>query len=178
MRRTSKRSPAVAAVGGTGPGWLPEAVWVVVGLAALPSCALWAWASRHVSRPSLLAAALGLQTIGITLPAMAGGVGPDLLAAALFGATFMGITTLTLAAGTHLQLPRAAATLSLGYAAGQILGPVVVGPLLAGGYRNALVVGAVLVAAAAGGAVMLRVRFPHGSEAHRGHRRTTGPAST
>jgi hypothetical protein len=26
----------------------------------------------------------------------------------------MGITTLTLAAGTHLQLPRAAATLSLG----------------------------------------------------------------
>src|SRR3954447_17789509 len=43
-----------------------------------------------------------------------------------------GITTLTLAAGTHLQLPRAAATLSLGYAAGQILGPVGVRPLLAG----------------------------------------------
>ena len=167
----------VAAVGGSGPGWLPEAVWIVVGLAALPSCALWAWASRHVSRPSLLTGALGLQALGVALPAVAGGPGPDLVAAALFGATFVGITTLALAAGAHLRLPRAAATLSLGYAAGQILGPLVVRPLLAGGYRDALLVGAALVAAAALGAALLRLGFPHGGEAHRGHRHPRTPAT-
>jgi hypothetical protein len=36
----------LAAVAGTGPAWLSEGVWVLVGLAALPSCALWSALSR------------------------------------------------------------------------------------------------------------------------------------
>jgi hypothetical protein len=166
----------VAAVAGTGPAWLSEGVWVLVGLAALPSCALWAALSRRVSRPTLLTAALALQTIAIALPAVTGGPGAALIAAVLFGATFMGITTLALAAGAHLEIPRAAATLSLGYAAGQVLGPLTVQTLLTGGYTGALLVGAALAAAAGVGSALLRLRFPHGMEAHRGHRRPRHPA--
>jgi hypothetical protein len=105
-----------------------------------------------------------------------GGPGAALIAAVLFGATFMGITTLALAAGAHLQIPRAAATLSLGYAAGQVLGPLAVQPLLGGGYTGALLVGAALAAAAGAGSALLRLRFPHGAEAHNKHRRPRHPA--
>jgi hypothetical protein len=48
---------------------------------------------------------------------------------------------------------------------------VVVEPTLHGGYRLALLVGAALVLAAAAGSALLRVQFPHHGEAH--HRNRT-----
>lgn len=41
--------------------------WIVVGLAALSSCALWAWLARRWSRPVLMPAALSIPAIGIAL---------------------------------------------------------------------------------------------------------------
>ncbi|MGS2642168.1 YbfB/YjiJ family MFS transporter [Streptosporangium sp. LJ11] len=84
-----------------------------------------------------------------------------LVAATLFGATFLGVATLTLATGAHLRVPRAIAILTTGYSVGQILGPVIVTPLLRHGYHSALLVGAALVALAAAAAGALRHRFPH-----------------
>jgi hypothetical protein len=95
------------------------------------------------------------------LPAVVGGVVPALVSAVLFGATFLGVATLSLAVGAHLRVPSAVAILTTGYGVGQIVGPLAVEPLLSGGYHEALLLSAVIVALAAVAAGLLRVRFPH-----------------
>jgi MFS family permease len=144
----------VAAIEQSSPGWIGSGAWVLVGLAAAPSSALWAWLGRRWSRPDLLLTALVVQAVGIALPAVAGGVAAALIAAFLFGATFLGVATIVLAAGAHLQFPRSVALLTAGYSAGQILGPLLVTPLLRHGYHQALVL------AAATAASVLRIGFP------------------
>jgi MFS family permease len=156
----------VAAVSATGPGWLSGSVWTIVGLAAFPSSALWTWLSARVSRPSLITGALVLQAIGIALPALSGGAPAAVASAALFGGTFVGVTTLSLATGRHLGIPRAIAILTAGYGIGQVAGPLVVTPLLGSGYRTALLVGAAIAFAAAVASALLRIRFPHGDQPH------------
>jgi MFS family permease len=171
----------VAAISATGPSWLSSSVWIIVGAAAVPSCAAWTWLSRRVSRPTLITGALLLQAVGIALPAYTEAVPAALAAAVLFGATFIGITTLSLATGRHLRVPRAVAVLTAGYGIGQVLGPLVVEPTLHGGYHQALLVGASLVLAAGIGSALLRVRFPHLGEAHhrdRGTRRALAEEMT
>jgi len=162
----------VAAISATGPSWLSSSVWIIVGAAAVPSCAAWTLLSRHVSRPTLITGALILQAVGIALPALTGAVPAALAAAVLFGATFIGITTLSLATGRHLRVPRAIAILTAGYGIGQVIGPLVVEPTLHGGYHQALLVGAGLVLMAGVGSALLRVKFPHQGEAHHGNRGT------
>ncbi|GAA1084859.1 YbfB/YjiJ family MFS transporter [Streptomyces javensis] len=151
----------VAAIDQSSPGWIGSGAWVLVGLAAIPSSALWAGLGRRWSRPSLLLAALGVQAVGIALPALIGGVAAALISAVLFGATFIGVSTLALATGAHLRFPRAVALLTTGYSVGQILGPLVATPLLRHGYHRALILAAVVVLASAVAAALLRIDFPH-----------------
>lgn len=149
----------VAAINQSSPGWLGSGAWVLVGLAALPSPALWAWLGRRWTGADLLTAALAVQAVGIALPALAGGTAAALIAAFLFGGTFLGVASLALGAGTYLGFPRAVAVLTAGYSVGQILGPLVVTPLLRNGYHLALVVASVVVLAAAGAAGVLRIGY-------------------
>jgi MFS family permease len=151
----------VAAIEQGSPGWAGSGAWVLVGLAAVPSSALWAWLGRHRSRPDLLCAALVIQAVGIALPALIGGVTAALISAFLFGATFLGVSTIALAMGAHLRFPRSVALLTAGYSVGQILGPLAVTPLLHHGYHQALLLAAAVVLAAAVAAVLLRIGFPH-----------------
>jgi MFS family permease len=151
----------VAAIEQTSPGWIGSGAWVLVGLAAVPSSALWAALGHRFSRPDLLLAALAVQAVGIALPALVGGVAAALVSAALFGATFIGVSTLALGTGAHLRFPRAVALLTAGYSVGQIIGPLLVAPLLHHGYHQALVLAAVVVLAAALAAFVLRIGFPH-----------------
>jgi hypothetical protein len=150
----------VAAIRQSSPDWAVTAAWILVGICALPASAIWASLGRRWTRPSLLLAALLLQAIGIGLPAVASGVAPALLGAALFGSTFLGIGSLALSVGAHLQYPRATPLLTTGYSAGQILGPQIVRPLLHNGYHATLLVGATIVLAAALAAAGLRVGYP------------------
>ncbi|WP_329261952.1 YbfB/YjiJ family MFS transporter [Streptomyces sp. NBC_01478] len=151
----------VAAIGQSSPGRLGSGAWVLVGLAAVPSSALWARLGRRWSRPGLLCVALLIQAVGIALPALVGGVAAALLSAVLFGATFIGVSTLALATGAELRFPRSVALLTAGYSVGQILGPLTVAPLLHHGYRPALLLAAAVVLAAAAAAAVLRIGFPH-----------------
>ena len=151
----------VAAISASGPSWLSNSAWTIVGAAAIPSCAAWTWFSRYVSRPTLLTVALTTQAVGIALPAMTSAAPAALGSAVLFGATFVGITTLALATGRQLQIPHAVAVLTAGYGIGQVLGPLVVEPTLHGGYRTALGVGAGLVLAAATASALLRIGVRH-----------------
>ncbi len=158
----------VAAVTQDAPHWLGGATWLVVGLAAVPSAALWAVLSARWSHSWLLVNALCAQAAGIATAGVFGGVAAALVGAVLFGGTFIGISTLALAAARLLRYPRAVALLTAGYSVGQILGPVVVGPLLRDGFRPALVVAALVVLAAAVVAGLMRIvgRQPDGRVAH------------
>jgi len=151
----------VAAIGQGSPGWVGNGSWVLVGLAAVPSPALWARLGRRWSRPALLLAALVVQAIGIALPALVGGTAAALISAVLFGGTFLAISMLALATGAHLRFPRSVALLTAGYSVGQILGPLAVAPLLHHGYHRALLLAALVVLAAAAAAAVLRIGFPH-----------------
>ena len=135
----------------------------MVGLAAIPSAALWGALSSRYSHPVLLTAALLLQAAGIALACTASGAAA-LLGALLFGGAFIGVSTLALAAGRLLQHPSTVALLTAGYSAGQIVGPVAVSPLLGHGFELALVVGSLVVLLAALAAVLMRIvgRQPHG----------------
>ena len=147
----------VAAVEHGAPHWLGGGAWLVVGLATVPSAALWAALSGRWSHPVLLAYALCVQAAGIAVAALIGGVTAALIGAVLFGGTFIGVSTLALAAGRLLRYPRAVALLTAGYSVGQLLGPIVVAPLLHDEFRAALVVGALVVLAAALVAGLMRV---------------------
>jgi len=151
----------VAAIEQTSPGWIGGGAWILAGLAAVPSSAVSAWLSRRWSRPDLLLVALVVQAIGIALPVLDGGAPAAVISAALFGATFLSIATIALSAGAHLQFPRSVALLTVGYSVGQVLGPLVVTPLLRHGYHQALLLAALVVLAAAGAAGILRIGFPH-----------------
>jgi hypothetical protein len=147
----------VAAINENSPAWAGSGAWVLTGLAAVPASAAWALLSRRWTRSSLLCAALLIQAAGIALPALASGVVPALLSAVLFGATFLGVASMALALGVQLRYPRAVALLTTGYGLGQILGPLVVTPLLHHGYHLALLVAAGIVLAAALAAAVLRM---------------------
>jgi hypothetical protein len=151
----------VAAIDETASTTLGSSAWIIVGVAAVPSAALWAGLSRIWSRPTLLAVALSAQAVGIALPALIGGTTAALASAVLFGATFLGVATVALATGAHLRAPRAVAILTTGYSAGQLAGPALVTPLLHHSYQPALLAGAAIVAVAAVAALVLRYRFPH-----------------
>jgi len=151
----------VALVTQAAPGRIGAGAWVVVGLAAIPGSTLWTALARRWSRPTLLASALMLQAAGIALAGLVPGPVSALVAAITFGGTFVGISSLALALGEHLQLPRAVALLTAGYGIGQIIGPLVSQPLLSTGYSAPLLLGGVIVAAATLAAAGLRIRFPH-----------------
>ncbi len=147
----------VAAIGQRSPGGLGNAAWMLVGLAAVPSAAVWAMAGARWSAPALLLVALLVQAGGIALPALIGGAAPALIGAVSFGGTFIGVSTIALAAGRQLAFPGAVAVLTAGYSVGQIVGPLVVTPLVHHDFRPALLTSAVLVVAAAATAAWLCV---------------------
>jgi hypothetical protein len=155
----------VAAIKQDSSGWLGNGAWLFVGVAAVPSAALWAWLCTRRSHPTLLAGALLLQAVGIALPALAPGAIAAVIGAILFGGTFIGVSTMALAAGRLLGFPGAVALLTSGYSVGQILGPVAVTPLLRHGFSHALLAAAVVVLLSAVVAGVLRFGFtPAGAD--------------
>ncbi|BDG05217.1 YbfB/YjiJ family MFS transporter [Anaeromyxobacter oryzae] len=161
----------VAAVRRT-PGLEPLApwTWVLTGVAAVPSAILWARAGRRIGARRALSAAYLVQAAGMALPSLSRSPGAALAGAALFGGTFMGITTLAMAAGRSLAPAtpgRIVATLTAVYGVGQILGPILAGALShrLGDPRPAVLAAAAAVAA--GGALLA---VPGGRERSAGAR--------
>jgi predicted MFS family arabinose efflux permease len=114
-------------------------VWVVVGLAGLPSTILWSRLAERIGYAFALALAYVAQLVGILLPVASRAPSAALLAAILFGGTFMAITALVLALGREAAKGQGFAVL------GQILGPLMAGYLAEGqsaGFNGALLVSA------------------------------------
>ncbi|MFG1795064.1 YbfB/YjiJ family MFS transporter [Nocardia sp. NPDC049149] len=125
-----------------------SAIWVVVGAAAVPATVLWGVAARRWSPAVAMPIALVAQCVSAVLPAVSGAVVPAVISAALFGATFLGIVMLAMRIGGELSDDTAAAPLTAVYGAGQMLGPLVVAPVIGDSYPAAFVIAALVLAAA------------------------------
>ena len=117
-----EREPALA---GQGP-W----AWALVGLAAMPAVFVWDRVARRIGDTRALLLALGLQTVSVVLPALSGSLAAVMAGAVGYGATFIGIVSLTLAL-VGRRSPhnpgKAMARLTLSYGAAQMIAPVVAG---------------------------------------------------
>jgi MFS family permease len=119
-----EREPALAGQG----AW----AWALVGLAALPAVFIWDRIARRIGDTRALLLAFGLQTCAIVLPALSHSLAAALAGALGYGATFIGIVSLTLAL-VGRRSPhnpgKAMARLTLSYGAAQIIAPVVAGSM-------------------------------------------------
>ncbi|MHB1303708.1 MAG: YbfB/YjiJ family MFS transporter [Acidiphilium sp.] len=118
-------------------------VWVVVGLAAAPSCLVWDRAARRIGDRGALLAAFLMLTLSIPLSAFAAGLAGLMASALLYGGSTMGITSLTLSIIGRLypsNPAKAMAKLTIGFGAAQMAAPVIAGYIaaLTGSYRDAL----------------------------------------
>lgn len=124
-------------------------VWIVVGVAAIPSSILWTLLGGRIGYARALALAYGVQACGILLPLL-GGAGAAVGAALVFGGTFLGISGLTLALAGQLAphgTARLVGMLTATYGLGQVIGPVVggVAATWSGDFTPALIAAATIV---------------------------------
>jgi len=130
-----EREPALA-----GQGAL---TWAMVGLAAMPTVFLWDKVARRWGDQRALLLAFGLQTVSVILPTLSGSLAAALGGAIGYGATFIGIVSMTLAL-VGRRAPhnpgKAMARLTLSYGAAQVIAPVVAGAMAqaTGSFKGAL----------------------------------------
>ncbi|GBG55420.1 hypothetical protein SPFL3102_00846 [Sporomusaceae bacterium FL31] len=102
--------------------------WILIGLTAAPSSYLWAQMAQKTGIKASLMLAYGLQALGILLPVILPNQVSILVGGALFGGTFMGITSLSITLANQLKPEvqiQAIGELTTIYAFGQIIGPVI-----------------------------------------------------
>ena len=133
---------------------LEPVIWIVVGLAAAPSVALWSLLGRRIG----LSAAFGVAVLAEAAGVLASVVWPSpvgiCLAAVLVGGTFMGLTALGLMRGRELVAGdprRVMAAMTGAFGVGQIVGPALAGVVsdVTGGFGvpSVAAAGALVVAA-------------------------------
>lgn len=127
-------------------GW----VWLVVGAAAIPSTFVWDRVAARLGQIPALLLAYALQTVSIVLPVVTESAALNLVSAGLWGATAVGIVSLSLSV-IGRRYPgnpaRAMARLTLSYGIAQIAAPAMAGYIgsFTGSYRGALVVSAAVM---------------------------------
>lgn len=110
----------------------PALVWMVAGVAAIPSCIIWSSLAKKWGFVKSLMFAMALQSLGIVMPVFWMSQTSLFISAGLFGATFMGITTLATTLARQMSpsnSSRIIGYLTATYAIGQMIGPTIVGVL-------------------------------------------------
>jgi MFS family permease len=107
--------------------------WLLVGLAATPAVFVWDRVARRTGDVGALLIAFGVQIVGVLLPALSGGLAAVLAGALLYGATFIGIVSLTLALvgrRSPANPGKAMARLTLSYGVAQVSAPALTGRMV------------------------------------------------
>jgi predicted MFS family arabinose efflux permease len=132
-------------------------IWILVGLSAAPSVALWGWLARKIGNAKAYALACVQLTVGVAASVLWTAIPGIVACAILLGGTFVGITALGLIEARRLSQGdprRALAVMTASFGLGQILGPIFAGYMhdLTGSFLmpslgavGALVVASVLV---------------------------------
>ena len=105
-------------------------VWLVTGLAGIPSVFLWNRLANSLGMPAAYVIACVVEAAGVAASVMTGGRFGPLFGGVLFGATVIAITALGLQlARLHAPLStrRAFALMTASFGVGQIVGPVMAG---------------------------------------------------
>lgn len=124
----------IVAIANNSPSFIYNSatVWIVAGLAAIPSCIIWSYIAKKFGYIKTLIIAMILQSIGVFLPVVSENALSIYTSSMLFGGTFMGITTLATTLAKQI-LPvnshRILGFLTASYAFGQMIGPSVAGIL-------------------------------------------------
>lgn len=103
-------------------------IWIIVGLAAIPSTYLWDRIARKITHINTLIFAYLLQIISFLIPALSEGLILNIMGAIFFGSTSVGIVSLmlTFVGNKYSQNPaEAMAKLTLTYGIAQIVGPLI-----------------------------------------------------
>ncbi|WP_244108218.1 YbfB/YjiJ family MFS transporter [Burkholderia ambifaria] len=121
-----------------------NAVWIVMGCIAVPSCFLWDRIASVVGELKALFFAYSVQALSIGLSISASHPALLVAGALLFGSTIIGTVSLTLSIVGRIfpaNPAKAMARLTLGFGVAQIIGPLIAGYLLhaSGSYQLALV---------------------------------------
>jgi len=126
-------------------------VFLVIGLAAGPSCIAWDFIARRIGGLNALVIAAVIQIIGILLPIIGGGLVGALAGALLFGGTCMGIVSLVLSIAGRYYPTRPAkmmGKMTIAYGVAQIIGPAITAQIAAifGNYSAGLYIAAGVMA--------------------------------
>ncbi|MCF3947388.1 YbfB/YjiJ family MFS transporter [Acidiphilium iwatense] len=142
---------------------LEPLVWVIFGLSAAPSVALWNWLATRLTIPGAFALAALVEAVGV-LASVGWSTTTGVFAASVcVGGTFMGLTALGLMRGRELARGNARQVLGLmtsAFGVGQILGPSFAGLVFdrTGSFIVPSIVAAIALAVAA--ALVLIQRRP------------------
>lgn len=131
-------------------------IWMLFGIAAIPSVPLWQWLGRRIGLTRAYAAACLVEAAGVAA-SVDWVTTPGVCAAAiLLGGTFMGLTALGLMSGRALagdRPQRVISQMTVSFSAGQMAGPSVAGYLA--GHTGSLREASLLAAAALMAAALL-----------------------
>ncbi|MEC0266111.1 YbfB/YjiJ family MFS transporter [Paenibacillus anseongense] len=124
--------------------------WILVGIAGAPSCILWSKLASQWGKKWTLTFSMILQSVGIAIPVLIHSSTAVFVGAFLFGATFMGITMLTVSFAKDLYPQnnrKIIGLLTTFFGLGQIIGPLIAGHLISGNgsYLSALIGAALIV---------------------------------
>jgi predicted MFS family arabinose efflux permease len=140
--------------------WEPY-VWVLVGLAALPSAAFWSFWTRRIGAMPAFAVAAVAEAIGVAASALSPTFAGIALAAILVGGTFIGLTAMGLVA-IRGMMPgdsrRGIGLLTAAFGIGQIIGPLYAGFLhdMTGSFDGATYSAAAALLVSAGLSLLVR----------------------
>jgi predicted MFS family arabinose efflux permease len=130
-------------------------VWILFGLAAIPSVTIWAWLGKRIGVMNAFAVACIVEAAGVAASVEWMTITGVVVSALLLGGTFMGLTALGLMAARILSAGnphRAIGRMTASFAIGQMVGPTLAGFLSErlGDFRVAsLIAAGALIAAAA-----------------------------
>jgi predicted MFS family arabinose efflux permease len=124
--------------------------WILVGIAAAPSCIVWSMLASRWGKKWTLTVTMIVQSISIAIPVLVHSSAAVFVGAFLFGATFMGITMLTVSLAKELYPQnnrKIIGLLTTFFGLGQIIGPLIAGHLISGNgsYLTALIGAALIV---------------------------------
>ena len=134
-------------------------VWLLVGLTAAPSVAVWDWIAKKVRMGPAFALACVIESAGVALSVLEPNAWGAALAAVLLGGTYMGITALGLQGARERSAdpPKGLAFMTAAFGIGQIVGPIFAGQ--AAGLFGGLTVPSLVAAAALLVAAVLTFRL-------------------
>ncbi|WP_436854258.1 YbfB/YjiJ family MFS transporter [Staphylococcus caeli] len=127
--------------------------WMFVGLGAIPSAVLWSMMAGKLGHAKAIYLAFVLQIIGVIMPVFLENIPSLVISSLLFGATFLGLTTLYMSKAQALMFQHNSnlnlvASLTVIYSLGQMIAPAISGLLIGneGNYDAALIFAAIILA--------------------------------